>query len=213
MVARAFRNLAALVSLALVAGCSTSDAGGGIATETSSEHRTETTAHFEGGLVSPRRAAPPLRLRDVRGRVIDIRDLRGHPVLVTFVYATCPDVCPLIMQNLKRVREQSGELGQSMRVLAVSVDPERDTRPVVRRFLASQGLGGFVSYLVGTRADLEPVWDDWQVARSVPTTDPELIEHSALIYGVTAGGELATAYPVGFAPEAIARDLPLLARS
>lgn len=211
MVARSLRGLAALVIVALVAGCSTSDAGGGIA-ETSSEHPAQTTAHFEGGLVSPRRAAPPLRLRDARGRVIDIRDLRGRPVLVTFVYATCPDVCPLIMQNLKRVREQSGELGQSMRVLAVSVDPERDTRPVVRRFLTSQGLGGFVSYLVGTRADLEPVWDDWQVARDVPKTDPELIEHSALIYGVTAGGKLATAYPVGFAPEAIVRDLALLAR-
>ena len=54
------------------------------------------------------RTAPPLQLTDIDGKAVDIRDLRGHPVLVTFVYANCPDVCPLIMENLHRVRERRG---------------------------------------------------------------------------------------------------------
>jgi cytochrome oxidase Cu insertion factor (SCO1/SenC/PrrC family) len=83
----------------------------------------------------------------------------------------------------------------------------------VRSFLAAHRVEGFVDYLVGTRPQLEAVWSDWQVATAVPRDDPELIEHSALIYGVTASGELATAYPLGFEPAAIARDLPLLAGS
>jgi protein SCO1/2 len=171
------------------------------------------TAGFEGGIVSPRRAAPPLRLADVEGRTVDIRDLRGHPVLVTFVYANCPDVCPLIMENLHRVREMAGPLGKRMRVIAVSVDPAGDTPAVVRRFLAAHRVNGFVDYGIGDRATLERVWADWQVSAQAPKDDPEAIEHSSLIYGVTAGGELATAYPVGFEAEAIARDLPLLAES
>ena len=51
------------------------------------------------------------------------------------------------------------------------------------------------------------------MATQVPKDNPELIEHSALIYGVTASGELATAYPVGFEPDAIVRDLDLLRES
>jgi cytochrome oxidase Cu insertion factor (SCO1/SenC/PrrC family) len=116
------------------------------------------------------------------------------------------------MSNLRKVREQT-DLGKQMRVIAVSVDPEGDTVPVVRTFLERRRVGGFVDYVVGDRAELEPVWKDWQVATQVPKDNPELIEHSALIYGVTASGKLATAYPVGFEPEAIVRDLDLLAGS
>ena len=152
-------------------------------------------------------------MTDIDGKAVNIRDLRGHPVLVTFVYANCPDVCPLIMENLHRVRELAGPLGTRMRVIAVSVDPAGDTPAVVRRFLAAHQVRSFVNYGIGDRATLERVWADWQVSTQAPKDDPEAIEHSSLIYGVTAGGELATAYPVGFEAESIARDLPLLARS
>lgn len=198
-------------SLAFVAGCGgSSDTGAG-----GTDDHAATTEHpaFEGGIVSPRRPAPPLRLKDVDGRLVDLSSLKGGPVLVTFVYARCPDVCPLIMQNLRRVRNEAGPLGRQMRVIAVSVDPEGDTPAVVRNFLESQRLRPFVRYLVGTREELEPVWDDWQIKRNVPRDSPELLEHSALIYGITASGELATAYPVNFPSEAVTRDLALLAGS
>ena len=198
-------------SLVLVVGCGGSS-GSAPAGQGETSGATEPRA-FEGGTVSPRRAAPPLRLKDVDGRPVDLVSFKGSPVLVTFVYARCPDVCPLIMQNLRRVRSEAGALGRRMRVIAVSVDPKGDTRPVVRRFLDSQRLRPFVRYLVGTRAELEPVWNAWQIERSVPRDSPELLEHSALIYGITASGELATAYPVNFPSDAVARDLRLLARS
>lgn len=207
---------ALLLGVLTAAGCGDSGddaaAGGATAAATTAEHveHVGTTAAFEGGVVEPRRAAPPLRLKDIDGKVVDLADYKGSPVLVTFVYATCPDVCPLIMASLRQVHDSS-KLGRSVKVIAVSVDPERDTTPVVRKFLARQRAGGFVDYLVGTRAELEPVWADWQVGTQVPKDNPELVEHSALIYGITAGGELATAYPVGFEPAGVTRDLPLLA--
>ena len=206
----------AVVALGVVAGCSDSNAAQAGSTDqgaTTAEHphAGTTGADFEGGLIEPRRVAPPLRLRDIDGKEVDLKDLRGAPVLVTFVYATCPDVCPLIMQSLRQVRESS-KLGKSLRVIAVSVDPDGDTPKVVRSFLTRQHVG-FVDYLIGSRTQLEPVWADWQVGTNVPTDNPELIEHTALIYGITASGELATAYPVGFDPAAVARDLPLLART
>jgi protein SCO1 len=107
----------------------------------------------------------------------------------------------------------SYEAGRATRVIAVSVDPEGDSPAVVRRFLERRGVGGFVDYLVGSRPALERTWAAWGVATDVPTDDPALIEHTSLIYGVSASGELVTAYPVGFEPAAVARDLPRLAAS
>lgn len=166
---------------------------------------------FAGGIIEPRRAAPPLMLADASGAAFDLTTLRGRPVLVTFVYSNCPDVCPLIMQRLKDVHEIATRRHIDLNVVAVSVDPEGDTAASVNSFLRRQRLTGFVRYLIGDRAQLQSVWADWGVATSVPVDDPELIEHTALIYGVTGGGELATAYPVEFDPQTIAGDLVLLA--
>ncbi|WP_217915434.1 SCO family protein [Miltoncostaea marina] len=207
--------LAALLgAVALAAGCGSDTGGDGAAAgpATTAAHGHAATAP-EGGIVEPRRQAPALRLRDVDGELVDIRDLRGDPVLVTFVYATCPDVCPLIMESLRRARREAGALGRRTRVLAVSVDPEGDTPAVVRAFLRARGVDGFVDYLVADRPALEAVWSRWNVATDVPADDPALIEHTALIYGVSASGELVTAYPVGFDAAAVARDLRLLART
>jgi len=205
-----------LLAVLVAAGCGGDTTGDGAAAEVVSvssqpEHLGHTgTVPFEGGTISPMRQTPPLVGKDIDGRTVDIRDLKGHPVLVTFVFANCPDVCPLIMTNLRQVRERT-DLGKQMRVIAVSVDPKGDTVPVVRKFLQRQRVGSFVDYVIGDRAQLEPLWEDWQVATQVPKDNPTLIEHSALIYGVTASGKLATAYPVGFEPDAIVRDLDLLA--
>lgn len=207
-----------MLAVGIAAGCGGSDAPTAASppadhdTAAGDSHGAAAGASFEGGIIEPRQAAPRLRLRDVDGEIVDLRELRGDPVLVTFVYATCPDVCPLIMQNLRRARESAGELGERTRVIAVSVDPEGDTPEVVRDFLSARRVDGFVRYLIGGRPQLERTWRDWQVGTQVPLDSPELIEHTSLIYGVSAGGDLATAYPVGFEAEAIARDLPLLAR-
>ena len=163
-----------LLAIALVAGCggSSGEASGA----SGDDHAGHGATAFEGGTISPVRAAPPLRLRDIDGKVVDIADMRGDPVLVTFVYANCPDVCPLIMANLRAARKDAGALGRRTRVIAVSVDPKGDTPAVVRRFLSQRGVAGFVDYLIGTRAQLEPVWAAWHVAHQVPKDDPELVE-------------------------------------
>ena len=214
MRSRLLAAAAMTVALGLVAGCGGSSSSGEAAATAAGDHSGHTgTTAFEGGTISPQRAAPPLVLKDIHGRTVDIRDFKGSPVLVTFVYAHCPDVCPLIMSNLRQARIDAGAVGKRTRVIAVSVNPKGDTPAVVRKFLAERGVAGFVHYLIGTRGQLEPVWKDWNVAQQVPKSDPELVEHSALIYGVTAGGDLATAYPVGFKAATIARDLPRLAAS
>ena len=104
--------LVAFALVGVVAGCSDSNAAQSgsdnqAATTAGHHHAATTPAQFEGGRVEPRRLAPPLRLRDIDGKEVNLKDLRGSPVLVTFVYAHCPDVCPLIMQSLRQVRDST----------------------------------------------------------------------------------------------------------
>jgi protein SCO1/2 len=172
-----------------------------------------TSARFAGTLASPRRPAPPLKLRDSLGRTVDLKRYRGDAVIVTFVYVNCPDVCPVILDNLRAAQTQLGEATDDLHVLAVSVDPEGDTRRAVNRFLAAHRITRRVSYLIGSRPELEVIWHDWGVVskRSPKRQDPDFVEHSAMVYGINAAGEVTTLYPSSFAPEQIAHDVPILA--
>jgi protein SCO1/2 len=171
------------------------------------------SARFAGTLAQPRRPAPPLALRDSFGRPVDLRRFRGDAVIVAFVYVNCPDVCPLILDNLRTAQSKLGAAAGDLHVLAVSVDPEGDTPRAVNRFLDAHRIADRVRYLIGARPELEAVWHDWGVAskRSPKRNDPDFIEHSAMLYGVDAQGEMTTLYPSSFDPAQIVHDAPILA--
>lgn len=68
----------------------------------------------------------PLRSQD--GRAIELDVFRGRPVLVTMFYGSCPMACPLIIDTLRAVeRDLGAQQRADLRVLMISIDPERDT--------------------------------------------------------------------------------------
>ena len=72
-------------------------------------------------------------LVDQRGRPVGLDLFRGHPVLICMFYATCPDACPLLIADLQRIeRELPPRIKADLRVVLVSVDPERDTPEALR---------------------------------------------------------------------------------
>jgi cytochrome oxidase Cu insertion factor (SCO1/SenC/PrrC family) len=66
---------------------------------------------------------------------------------------------------------------------------------------------------VGSRTDLGRVWAGWSVASQRETAHPELVAHSALVYGVSASGKLMTVYQANFDPAEIVHDVAGLAAS
>jgi len=119
-----------------------------------------TTTQVGGAIIQSKPSAPPIALHDDRGRAIRLSDFRGKWVAVAFIYTHCPDVCPLIAQNLNRALAKAHDL----RVVAVSVDPKGDTPAAVRSFIRARHLSGTFHYLIGSRAQLSPVWRAWHVA-------------------------------------------------
>ncbi|MBA2567495.1 MAG: SCO family protein [Thermoleophilaceae bacterium] len=173
----------------------------------------EQSTPFRGGQLPAELAgapAPSFRHADARGGEIGTADLAGRPFVVTFLYTTCPDVCPLIAQELREALELLGPRGDEVEVLAVSVDPENDTPEAVRSWLASNELSPNFHYLVGTEAELEPTWDAYFAAPQ-PAGEPGSA-HTASIWLVDSDGRLRTKFSAGVPvpPADIAHDLGLL---
>ena len=169
---------------------------------------------FAGGVLTTPKPAPALALRNSAGEMVNVSADRGKAVFVTFLYTRCPDVCPLTTDNLRIAR---GKLSPAERakvsVIAVSVDPENDTPAAVQKFLARHRVIGQMNYLVGSAAELRPVWKNWGVAAAADPTDPNFVAHSALIYGIGATGNIETVYSWDAPPADMAHDVPLLLKS
>ena len=76
----------------------------------------------------PPSPAPDFDLVDQNGNEVNLTQFEGKIVVVTFVYTHCPDVCPAITYQMKRLADQLGDdYGESVVFLSITVDPERDT--------------------------------------------------------------------------------------
>jgi protein SCO1 len=171
------------------------------------------TADYAGATADPSKPAPPLQLKDSLGQPVNIDEYRGKAVLVTFIYDHCPDVCPLIVSNLHAAQNELGPEAKKLQIIAVSVDPKGDTPKTVKAFLKDHQMTGRMKYLIGSRSQLENVWQNWNInTHNDPSRkDPDAVEHSALIYGISGSGDVTTLYPANFKPQQIVHDVPVLA--
>jgi protein SCO1 len=104
----------------------------------------------------PRVAAPDFRLRDQNGFWTAPKDARGKVLIITFLYSRCHDLCP---RQAGEIKDAVLAAGKGVRVYGITVDPDHDTPAMARAWIKKMGLeGGPVSFLVGSRAQLVPVW-------------------------------------------------------
>jgi protein SCO1/2 len=160
-------------------------------------------AGFDGALRPD--GIPPIHfaLRDQDGKLATLDQYRGGPVMLTFMYSTCRDTCPLTAQQIKGALDQ---VGKDVPTLAISVDPANDTPLNARRFVNLQGLTKRMRFLLGTRAQLQPIWDAYGIR-----PQGKAFDHSAYVVLVDAHGVQRVGWPVDkLTPEGLAHDLRLL---
>jgi protein SCO1/2 len=161
---------------------------------------------FAGASMPEGLFAPDFELRNQEGEPVSMRALRGRPVVVTFLYTHCEDSCPIQAQTVRGALDQ---LGHDVPALAIAVDPPNDTPQSARKFLAEQRVSGRIDFVLGSRADLRPVWRGFGV-RPQRVTE----EHNARITLVDPRGIQRVGYPGSEAtPERLAHDLRLLERT
>ena len=78
-----------------------------------------------------------LALTDHNGKPRTLADFRGKVVVLFFGFTHCPDVCPTTLAELALVAKELGRDADRLQVLFVTVDPERDTREMLQRYVPS----------------------------------------------------------------------------
>lgn len=129
----------------------------------------------------------PFALASTQGGTFTEQDLKGTPSLVFFGYTFCPDVCPTTMAESVAWREALGLSPDQLRTIFVSVDPARDTLPVLSEYLA--GFDPAVIGLVGTEEQTEAAKAAFG-AMSEVSGEGEfyLVNHTASVFLIDADG-------------------------
>lgn len=85
---------------------------------------------------------PSFTLQDADGESVRLDDFRGKVVVLNFIYATCPDVCPLHSELMADIQERINEtpLKNDVQFVSITTDPENDTPEVLRAYGPDHGL-------------------------------------------------------------------------
>jgi protein SCO1 len=153
------------------------------------------------GAVRPDIPPRDFRLRDQDGKAVSLRAFRGRVVVLTFMYTTCRDTCPL---TATQIRGALDDLRAPPPALAVSVDPVNDTPERARQFLFKRGLAhDRMRFLLGSRAQLQPVWKAYGIRPQGTAFD-----HSAYVLLIDRHGRQRIGFPVQqLTPEGLAHDI------
>lgn len=82
---------------------------------------------------------PAFAFLDQDGRPFTLEGMKGRPVAANFVFTNCPTVCPRLTERMAELQRRTRALGNSVHLVSFSVDPERDTPEVLRRYGAGYG--------------------------------------------------------------------------
>ena len=195
--------VAALAFAGILAGFLTRGDDGSSGRDATADGVVAQDTGFRGARIPAGVRAPDFELRDQDGKAVTMRSLRGEPVVVTFLYSTCRDTCPATAQQIRGALD---DLGHDVPAVAISVDPGTDTEQSARRFLAEQNMTGRMTFALGRRDQLAPLWQAYG-------TTPQDVqqEHMARAVLVDARGFQRVGYPMQeTSPDMIAHDLRAL---
>ena len=131
-------------------------------------------------------------LTDFHGRSRTLADYRGQVVMLYFGFVQCPDVCPTALARASAVMQQLGTDAGRVRLLFITVDPERDTPELLREYMAAFD-PRFVA-LTGSPEQIQATADAFRVHfKKVPTGGSYTVDHTALTYLFDPAGRIRVA--------------------
>lgn len=164
------------------------------------------------GTVLPAETAPDFTLTDQDGKPFELSSLHGDEVILFFGYTHCPDVCPTTLSNLARIYRELGSAAQKVRVVFITVDPQRDTAPVLRRYVRLFN-PTFIG-LTGSQAKLDPIFKAYHVwAQKLPNEGSAagyLMAHSSTMFFIDPQGRLREMHDWSDADGAVTSDIRAL---
>ena len=149
----------------------------------------------------------PFSLTDQNGRTVTDRDLKGLPFLVFFGFTHCPDVCPTALFEVSEIMRALGPDADRVRVLFVTVDPERDTPAMLKDYLSS--FDPHLSALTGDPEAVAAMAKAYRVYyKKVPLSEGGYtMDHTAIVYLMNKEGKFVSPFNIKRPPDVAAADL------
>ena len=149
----------------------------------------------------------PFRLTDQNGRTFTDQDLKGRPFLVFFGFTHCPEVCPTTMFEISEILRKLGPDADRVGALFVTVDPERDTAPVLKDYLSS--FDPHLAALTGDLADIAAVAKAYRAYfKKVPLEGSDYtMDHTAIVYLMDKQGRFVSPFSIKRAADVSVADL------
>lgn len=161
-------------------------------------------------------ARPAVTLTATDGQPFDFAArTAGKLTFLEFGYTNCPDICPVTMANLATVLKKLAPSDRmKTMVVFVSIDPDRDSLPVLREWLDAHDVS-FIG-LTGSRAALDSMqkavgFGPAIVRAGAPGTNAApTVDHASPVVVFTADDSAHVMYPFGTRQTDWERDLPRL---
>lgn len=159
---------------------------------------------------------PDVRLVDQDGKAVSLDTFRGSAIVVTFTYTGCPlpDMCPMLDRHFatmqKKLQDDKNEL--RVRLLSVTIDPEKDTAAVLKQYGQTLALDPKIwTFATGERA----VIDEWAarfgVSVSRALNDASNITHNMRTVILDRQGNLVQSYSGNeWTPEQVLADVRVM---
>jgi protein SCO1/2 len=180
------------------------------ACEKSAGGPTAAAVSFHGVDITGADYAHRLQLTDVDGKRRDLAEFKGKVVFVFFGFTQCPDVCPTTMAELAEVRKRLGADGERVQGVFISVDPQRDTAPVLKAYL--QGMDPSFVGLRGSLEEVDAAAREFKVFfQKVPTKgDNYTMDHTAGAFLFDPDGQVRLFVRYGMKVEDLTEDIRTL---
>lgn len=172
----------------------------------------ERAPQFRGKVEDPIRPAPDFRAPNWDGSEFVLRDHRSKVVLLAFGFTSCPDVCPFTLRNLSGLSEKLGDEAESVSVVFVTVDPERDTPEKLKAYVPA-----FHKQFYGLRLQGDAMASlladyDIKVTKHMPDKPGGYyaVDHTGTVFVIDPAGRLRLTHPHDTSAEALVADVRLL---
>lgn len=152
-------------------------------------------------------------LMDSKGRAVTDQDFPGRFQLIAFGYTFCPDICPTTLAEMALIVDKLGSLGERLQPLFVTVDPERDTPEVLRRY--TEFFDSRIIGLSGSKELVRRVADHFKVRfdkHLEPGAEPDKysVDHSAGMYLLGPDGRFVAKFAYATPHQEIAERIRAL---
>jgi protein SCO1 len=130
---------------------------------------------------------PNVPVIDQNGRTLNFYDdvIKGKIVVVSFIYTSCQDLCPLTTARMAQLEDKlDGAVGRDLFFVSMSVDPENDTPERMKAFADAFDVGPGWLFLTGKEADIRAI--NYKLG---DRSDRGLSDHrNEIVLGNDAGG-------------------------